>query len=577
MSFPFNQEQLSSVKASDAFTYNRNISENNLTSYESVAKQNRLYLLYQSLFARFLIFNEKKEEIPKKNIIFNYGFNSYPPSVKSPLDDYASEVFSQVVGIAFTFVFMSFFNQMIEEKEAKLENFLERQGISTLQYFFSWFINYMIVMFFTNFVIILYLTQFYNYHYFIFIINLLFSNCAQFSLLYLIFTISKNKKIGKLISTLISVISFVLGYIISSSYLNIYISILLNLFPNINIFSIILGFNKLQMFPHLSFDIIRLKYNALNYLNITILNFSQIVIFSLFALFIKKYKDSGLNFIDFLKSLFTKVDRKNKENNDTENNDSNPLFQSYHENLSDINEELKKNQNFLRINNVTRIYGDLKAVDNFSCELFKNEIYCLLGHNGAGKTTLIKMISGIEDPDNGDIFLNGISLVTNKNYLYHNIGLCQQEDIFFDYLTVSEHLKYMIEIKGYHKDREQVENLINKIQLVEKKDSICKTLSGGQKRKLCIALALIGNSPLVLLDEPTSGMDVIAKRSLWDFLKEFKNDKIIILTTHSLDEAEYLGDRIGIMSNGHFICSGTSSYLKEKYPCGFNLNLLVDS
>ena len=103
------------------------------------------------------------------------------------------------------------------------------------------------------------------------------------------------------------------------------------------------------------------------------------------------------------------------------------------------------------------------------------------------------------------------------------------------------------------------------------------TLSGGQKRKLSIALALIGNPKIVLLDEPTSGMDAIAKRELWKFLKDYKKDKIIILTTHSLDEAEYLGDKIGIIYDGHFICSGTSSYLKSKYSCGFNINLIINS
>ena len=189
-----------------------------------------------------------------------------------------------------------------------------------------------------------------------------------------------------------------------------------------------------------------------------------------------------------------------------------------------------------------------------------------MGHNGAGKTTLIKMISGAEDPDSGDIFLNNISVVTNKKYLFQNIGLCQQDNIFFDYLTVYEHLKYMMEIKGIKSDLQQISILINKIGLAEKQTALCKTLSGGEKRKLCVALALIGNSELVLLDEPTSGMDIISKRALWDFLKEFKNNKIIILTTHSLDEAEYLGDRIGIMTNGHYICSGTSSFLKSKYP-----------
>ena len=106
---------------------------------------------------------------------------------------------------------------------------------------------------------------------------------------------------------------------------------------------------------------------------------------------------------------------------------------------------------------------------------------------------------------------------------------------------------------------------------------ISTSLSGGQKRKLCIALAMAGNSKLVLLDETSSGLDVLAKRELWNFFKKFKNDKIIILTTHSLEEAEYLGDRIGIMLDGKFVCSGTGSYLKNKYPCGYNINFLMDS
>ena len=187
------------------------------------------------------------------------------------------------------------------------------------------------------------------------------------------------------------------------------------------------------------------------------------------------------------------------------------------------------------------------------------------------------MISGIYDPDEGDILLDGRSLVTDKKYLYQNIGLCQQEDIYFEYLTVEEHLRYMCEIKGSQIDLQEINDLINKIDLAQKKNALCKTLSGGQKRKLCIALALIGNSRIILLDEPTSGMDVMARRSLWEFLKNYKKDKIILLTTHFLDEAEYLGDRIGIMTDGEYLCCGTSSYLKSKYPCGFNINLIVNS
>ena len=216
-------------------------------------------------------------------------------------------------------------------------------------------------------------------------------------------------------------------------------------------------------------------------------------------------------------------------------------------------------------------------MDDFNGDFFGNEIYCLLGHNGAGKTTLINMISGILEPTSGDIFYKGRSLVNNKDYLFKNIGICQQEDIFFDYLTVSEHLEYMCEIKGSKANAEEIRILINAIGLEEKYNFLCSTLSGGQKRKLCIALALIGNSNIILLDEPTSGMDSISKNALWEFLKNYQRDKIILISTHSLDEAEYLGDKICIMSDGQFICCGTSYFLKSKYPCGFNINLLINS
>jgi len=135
----------------------------------------------------------------------------------------------------------------------------------------------------------------------------------------------------------------------------------------------------------------------------------------------------------------------------------------------------------------------------------------------------------------------------------------------------------MCEIKGSKANVNEINDLIKKIGLSEKATCLAKTLSGGQKRKLCTALALIGNSKIILLDEPTSGMDPISKKGLWDFLKNYHKDKIILITTHSLDEAEYLGDKIGIMSDGEFICCGTSSYLKSKYPCGFNINLLINS
>ena len=234
---------------------------------------------------------------------------------------------------------------------------------------------------------------------------------------------------------------------------------------------------------------------------------------------IKQFKNAG----------YKALEKRDNADNEFQNEfDMQNGLKVQHEELSIENTENKKNKKYLSINNISKYYGDLIAVNNFNGELYPNEIFCLLGHNGAGKTTLIKMISGLESPEKGDILLNGTSLITNKKYLYKNIGLCAQEDIFFDYLTVTEHLKLMCEIKGESANMAEINQLITKIDLVDKKDAITSTLSGGQKRKLCIALAITGNSRLILLDEPTSGMDIIAKRALWDFLKEYKQGKIMI-------------------------------------------------
>ena len=200
-----------------------------------------------------------------------------------------------------------------------------------------------------------------------------------------------------------------------------------------------------------------------------------------------------------------------------------------------------------------------------------------LGHNGAGKTTLVNLISGLMDPEKGDIFLDGESILTNKDLLYENIGLCQQQDILFDFLTVAEHLQYIYDIKGIARNFNEIQELILKLNIKDVEFRLCKDLSGGQKRKVCIALALLSGGKITILDEPTSGMDVIAKKQVWEFLKGYQKDKILLITTHSLEEAEYLGTRIGIMTDGHLVCSGTSTYLKSMYPCGININLVINS
>jgi len=359
------------------------------------------------------------------------------------------------------------------------------------------------------------------------------------------------------------------------------LNFILSIFPYINLYYTFQEIIKYQTLQKIPINIMTNSTSGTSLLINMIILIIEIIILLLILIVRVKKKELGKSFIDLIKYIFTKKNPNISVKNiniydDYDNNNVNNI-PIKHEDLSDINKALKQENNCLKIQNIYKKYNDFKAVDNFNGELFKDEIFVLLGHNGAGKTTLIKILSGTEDPTNGDILLNNESLITNRNLLYQDLGLCFQEDIFFPYLTINEHLKLLMEIKKDKFNQDQVDNLLKDLDLIGQKNQESLTLSCGQKRKLCIALALIGNSKIILLDEPSSGLDVFSRRKLWDFLRGYKKDKIIILTTHSLEEAEYLGDRIGIMNTGKFICSGSSSYLKENYSHSFHLNLIINN
>ena len=159
------------------------------------------------------------------------------------------------------------------------------------------------------------------------------------------------------------------------------------------------------------------------------------------------------------------------------------------------------------------------------------------------------------------------------------MGVCPQHDVLFDNLTPEEHLDIFYDFKGGDPARkaDEIRDLIRDVNLGPDKKKISSSLSGGNKRKLSVALALCAGSKLVLLDEPTAGMDLGARRLLWDMLKNYRRDKIIILTTHYMDEADVLGDRIGIMAAGKILCLGSSLFLKNRYGAGYKLTIVKKS
>ncbi|XP_050517572.1 phospholipid-transporting ATPase ABCA3-like isoform X2 [Diabrotica virgifera virgifera] len=227
----------------------------------------------------------------------------------------------------------------------------------------------------------------------------------------------------------------------------------------------------------------------------------------------------------------------------------------------------------IQIRNLKKVFNQKVAVRNLSLNMYEDQITVLLGHNGAGKTTTMSMLTGMITPNGGTAKISGYDIRTDMEGVRKSLGLCPQHNIIFDELTVAEHIYFFSKLKGMRKGeiKSEIAKYVDLLELQEKRNSKASTLSGGMKRKLCVGVALCGNSKVVMLDEPTAGMDPAARRALWNLLETQKDGRTILLTTHFMDEADILGDRIAIMAGGQLQCCGSSFFLKKKYGAGYSL------
>ncbi|XP_011787749.1 PREDICTED: ATP-binding cassette sub-family A member 12 [Colobus angolensis palliatus] len=229
------------------------------------------------------------------------------------------------------------------------------------------------------------------------------------------------------------------------------------------------------------------------------------------------------------------------------------------------------------LHGVTKIYGSKVAVDNLNLNFYEGHITSLLGPNGAGKTTTISMLTGLFGASAGTIFVYGKDIKTDLHMVRKNMGVCMQHDVLFSYLTTKEHLLLYGSIKVPHWTKkqlhEEVKRTLKDTGLYSHRHKRVGTLSGGMKRKLSISIALIGGSRVVILDEPSTGVDPCSRRSIWDVISKNKTARTIILSTHHLDEAEVLSDRIAFLEQGGLRCCGSPFYLKEAFGDGYHLTL----
>lgn len=220
----------------------------------------------------------------------------------------------------------------------------------------------------------------------------------------------------------------------------------------------------------------------------------------------------------------------------------------------------------IRIDSLTKKYKDVVAVDNLNLTVHSGELFSLLGVNGAGKTTTIKMLSCLVEPTSGDAFLNGKSICKDTSAVKSMIAVSPQETAVAPGLSVRENLELMCGVHGFTKEKrnEKIKELTELLGLEKVIKKKAGKLSGGWQRRLSIAMALISEPQILFLDEPTLGLDVIARSDLWDIIRALKGKITIILTTHYMEEAESLSDRIAIMRDGKLLMCDTADKIKEK-------------
>lgn len=220
----------------------------------------------------------------------------------------------------------------------------------------------------------------------------------------------------------------------------------------------------------------------------------------------------------------------------------------------------------IRISGLTKKYKDCTAVDRLDLTVEQGELFALLGINGAGKTTTIKMLSCLSRPQSGDALLKGRSIVKDPAGVKELIGVSPQETAVAPNLTAEENLRLMCGVHGLSGEKEeaQIAGLSRQLGLSPVLRKRAGRLSGGWQRRLSIAMALVGEPEILFLDEPTLGLDVLARSELWDVIRALKGRLTMVLTTHYMEEAEALCDRVGIMKSGRLLALGTVEELKRQ-------------
>ena len=584
------------------------------------------YKLYQESGYSYMmkLINEYILQKELKNSDATIDFAMLP----MPYLDYRSDPFSKSIGymipffiiIAYMCPLCLYVYRMVGEKENKSKEGMKIMGLDEGTYFLSYFIQYVVITFIDSLINTLILSFIFTKipFYFLFLILFLWT-LDLFAMIYFFQSFIDKTRVALILSLLIYFATYFLSMACMDEGAAKALKIVMSIFPPI---CIELGIVLLGKFESHFKKFHPSDYTKIytNY-SIFFMNLMQFIDFFLY-LFLGYYLQNVLPhefgirkpFYFICTSEYWCGNKNNKNNrvlqemneieiqiqnefNDNKFEQDSDSQKRKIKSLNETNKPNSNNKNFegedlykdkikpddaLRIRNIVKIFGDGKrAVDNVNLNFYKDEIFALLGHNGAGKTTLISMLTGLYEATQGIAYYDGYDILDSNNMDKFRtiLGICPQHDVLFDDLTIREHLEMFCIFKGYSSDDidSEINKTIHDFELDYIQNITAKNLSAGQRRKLSIAISLIGGSKVIFLDEPSSGMDITSRRNLWDILKRQSEQKIIILTTHYMEEASVLGKRIGIINAGRMKCIGTPLFLIERFGKFMSLNITKEA
>ncbi|XP_064476771.1 ATP-binding cassette sub-family A member 2-like isoform X2 [Ornithodoros turicata] len=227
----------------------------------------------------------------------------------------------------------------------------------------------------------------------------------------------------------------------------------------------------------------------------------------------------------------------------------------------------------LETNSISKKYHKKLVVNHVSIRLYQNQVFVLLGHSGSGKTTLSQMIAGLVRPSSGTAVIEGFDLMTHYLDAILDVSICPQKNVLYDELTLHEHLYYFAKIQGLTLDVlvEQIDIVVKQLRLADALKLYPRAMNCGLKRKLCMAIAVIAEPKILILDEPTAGLDVVTRHEIWEVIQKVRRTCTILLTTGDVEEADMLGDRIAIIADGSIRCCGSPGFLKTQFGTGYHL------